>query len=142
MSKEEMLDFTEKLIKTALENKHPKSSFLHNYTEVQGARLLRHANAQLVKGFESASKEAFKQYLSDLETGVDTFASLYSYRTYRVCQKFYEEERDLYNDLISEFFSYAVFGGHLVDVIMGKDRSEHDLEIDFRTMQVVTKGDQ
>lgn len=124
MTKEEMLDFTEKLIKTALENKHPKSSFLHNYTEVQGARLLRYANAHLVKGFESASKEAFKQYLSDIEAGIDTFTSLYSYRTYRVCQKFYEEERDLYNDLISEFFSYMIFGGHIVDVLTGNDRSE------------------
>lgn len=139
MSKEEMLDFTEKLIKTALENKHPKSSFLRNYTEVQGARLLRHANAQLVKGFKSAAKEAFNQYLADLEAGIDTSASLYSYRTYRVCQKFYEEERDLYNNLISEFFSYMVFGGHIVDVLTGNDRSDQDLKIDFRTMQVVTE---
>ena len=135
MSKEEMLDFTDGLIKTALENKHPKSSFLRNYSEVRAARLLRNANGKLADGFRSAANEAFKQYKEALEKGLDTFTALYSYRTYRICQKFYSDEYNLYADLLNEFLHYTIFGGHIVDVLLGGDRTRDDLKIDFRTMQ-------
>ncbi len=135
MSKEEMLDFTEGLIKTALENKHPKSSFLRNYNEVRAARLLRNANGKLADGFRAAANEAFRQYKETLRQGLDTFNNLYSYRTYRICQKFYTEEYELYENLLNEFFSYTLFGGHIIDVLLGNDRTDEDLKTDFRTMQ-------
>lgn len=120
-------DFAKELMDKALTGEHTKREYLRNSSELSVARVLRFATKQIVAGFKAAAKNAFTSYVNNLKNNIDDLSLLLTHITYKKCAEYYQKELDLVRDEIDEFYNYAFFSGHFIDIVIcGFDRpNEH-----------------
>lgn len=122
-------DFAKELVNKALTGEHTKREYLKNFSELSVARILRAATKQIVLGFNAAAENAFTSYINNLKNNIDNLSLLLTHITYKKCAEYYQKELDLVRDEIDEFYNYAFFSGHFIDIVIcGFDRPDEHLQ--------------
>lgn len=125
---------TEALIQTAIENKHQNFEFIKDTNGLAAAKALRDALDKVVIAFKEATTMTYHLYLENLKSStvnIKGMEYLIQYKTFKQCVEFYKQEYKTIVDMISEYHAYLMYGWHLVDHSLGKEREEDNL-YDFR----------
>jgi hypothetical protein len=124
-------EFLKQLIEVAVKNEHSEPELIVDLGSWNVARTLKEALEKLISSFKLVTKECYKKYLSNLKLGLDDYNLLLQYRTYKQCVDYYTYEYKILSDMIREYHAYLIYGFHLVDCLLGKERPEED-RYDFR----------
>ena len=130
----ESAELTEALIQTALNNKHQSFEFIKDINGKKKKKSLRDALDKVVGAFKEASSMTYHLYLENLSSSVTNIKGmeyLLQYKTFKQCAEFYKQEYKIIVDMIHEYHAYLMYGWHLIDHLLGKEREEDDL-YDFR----------
>jgi hypothetical protein len=125
---------TEALIQAAIENKHQNFEFIKDVNGLAVAKALRDALDKVVVAFKEATTMAYNLYLGNLKSSIINIKGmeyLIQYKTFKQCVEFYKQEYKTIVDMIREYHAYLMYGWHLIDHLLGKEREEDDL-YDFR----------
>lgn len=125
------IDLTKKLIEVAESGKHRDFEFIMNIDSLATAKVLRDALEKLVTAFKKTAKMSYNLYLSRLKAGYDNVEFLLQYKTFSYCADYYKEEYKLVVNMIQEYHAYLLYGWHLIDHLLGREREEKDL-YDYR----------
>ena len=125
------IDLTKKLIEVAESGKHRDFEFITNIDSLATAKVLRDALEKLVTAFKKTAKMSYNLYLSRLKAGYDNVEFLLQYKTFSYCADYYKEEYKLVVNMIQEYHAYLLYGWHLIDHLLGREREEKDL-YDYR----------
>ena len=127
-------NLTEALIQAAIENKHQNFEFIKDVNSLVIAKALRDALDKVVAAFKEATTMAYNLYLENLKSptvNIKGMEYLIQYKTFKQCAEFYKQEYKTIVDMIHEYHAYLMYGWHLIDHLLGKEREEDDL-YDFR----------
>lgn len=125
---------TEALIQAAIENKHQNFEFIKDVNGLAVAKALRDALDKVVGAFKEATAMTYHLYLENLKSStvnIKGMEYLIQYKTFKQCVEFYKQEYKTVIDMIREYHAYLMYGWHLIDHLLGKEREEDDL-YDFR----------
>lgn len=125
---------TEALIQAAIENKHQNFEFIRDINSLAVAKALRDALDKVVVAFKEATTMAYNLYLENLKSStvnIKGMEYLIQYKTFKQCVEFYKQEYKTIVNMIREYHAYLMYGWHLIDHLLGKEREDNDL-YDFR----------
>ena len=121
----EEVDFLE-LVHRALDSKHSNFEFLRSAQDRTSAKIVRFSYATISKMFKKLYEATYKTYLKQVELGDQDVETLMALKQFKHCMEFYDDEAKIVDDLLDEYSEY-LFSGHLLDMLLGRIRSEEDL---------------
>ena len=125
--------FFEAIMKKALSGKHSDFEFIRTYEDCETARLYKSSVKRLSKVFKNLYKELMKTYAKDIMTDEQKLEMLMSMKQFKICHDYFEKEREIAKDMLSEYHAYLT-SGHIFDqLIMNGVRSEDDC-VDYRKL--------
>lgn len=123
--------FFEAIVKKALSGKHSDLEFIRTYEACETARLYKISIKRLSKVFKTLYKKSMKTYAKDILTDEQKLETLMSMKQFKVCHEYFEKEREIAKDMLSEYYAYLT-SGHMFDqLIMNGVRSDDDC-VDYR----------
>ena len=123
--------FFEAIVKKALSGKHSDFEFIRTYEACEIARLYKISVKRLSKVFKTLYKKSMKTYAKDIMTDEQKLETLMSMKQFKICHDYFEKEREIAKDMLSEYYAYLT-GGHIFDqLIMNGVRSDDDC-VDYR----------
>lgn len=84
-----------KLIDTALSNKHDKVEQINNINEYFAAKTLAKGLHKLATSFMTSANDAYEEYINNLKNKIDNVQLLFDYRILKQCEKYYYEEYNI-----------------------------------------------
>ena len=125
--------FFEAIMKKALSGKHSDFEFIRTYEACETARLYKTSVKRLSKVFKNLYKKLMKSYAKDIMTDEQKLEMLMSMKQFKICHDYFEKEREIAKDMLSEYRAYLT-SGHIFDqLIMNGVRSEDDC-VDYRKL--------
>ena len=125
--------FFEAVMKKALSGKHSDFEFIRTYEACKTARLYKISVKRLSKVFNNLYKELMKTYAKDIMTDEQKLEMLMSMKQFKICHDYFEKEREIAKDMLSEYYAYLT-SGHIFDqLIMNGVRSDDDC-VDYRKL--------
>jgi hypothetical protein len=76
--------------------------------------------------FKKLYEATYKTYLKQVELGDQDVETLMALKQFKHCMEFYADEAKIIDDMLDEYSEY-LFSGHLLDMLLGRIRSEEDL---------------
>ena len=123
--------FFEAIVKKALSGKHSDFEFIKTYEACETARLYKISVKRLSKVFKNLYKESMKTYAKDILTDEQKLETLMSMKQFKICHDYFEKEREIAKDMLSEYYAYLT-SGHIFDqLVMNGVRSDDDC-VDYR----------
>ena len=123
--------FFEAIVKKALSGKHSDFEFIRTYEACETARLYKISVKRLSKVFKTLYKKSMKTYAKDILTDEQKLETLMSMKQFKICHDYFEKEREIAKDMLSEYHAYLT-SGHIFDqLIMNGVRSDDDC-VDYR----------
>ena len=123
--------FFEAIVKKALSGKHSDFEFIRTYEACETARLYKISVKRLSKVFKNLYKKSMKTYAKDILTDEQKLETLMSMKQFKICHDYFEKEREIAKDMLSEYYAYLT-SGHIFDqLIMNGVRSDDDC-VDYR----------
>ena len=123
--------FFEAVVKKALSGKHSDFEFIRTYEACETARLYKISVKRLSKVFKTLYKKSMKTYAKDILTDEQKLETLMSMKQFKICHDYFEKEREIAKDILSEYYAYLT-SGHIFDqLIMNGVRSDDDC-VDYR----------
>ena len=123
--------FFEAIVKKALSGKHSDFEFIRTYEACETARLYKISVKRLSKVFKTLYKKSMKTYAKDIMTDEQKLETLMSMKQFKICHDYFEKEREIAKDMLSEYYAYLT-SGHIFDqLIMNGVRSDDDC-VDYR----------
>ena len=123
--------FFEAIVKKALSGKHSNFEFIRTYEACETARLYKISVKRLSKVFKNLYKKSMKTYAKDILTDEQKLETLMSMKQFKICHDYFEKEREIAKDMLSEYHAYLT-SGHIFDqLIMNGVRSDDDC-VDYR----------
>ena len=123
--------FFEAIVKKALSGKHSDFEFIRTYEACETARLYKTSVKRLSKVFKNLYKKSMKTYAKDIMTDEQKLETLMSMKQFKICHDYFEKEREIAKDMLSEYYAYLT-SGHIFDqLIMNGVRSDDDC-VDYR----------
>ena len=123
--------FFEAIVKKALSGKHSDFEFIRTYEACETARLYKISVKRLSKVFKNLYKKSMKTYAKDIMTDEQKLETLMSMKQFKICHEYFEKEREIAKDMLSEYYAYLT-SGHMFDqLIMNGVRSDDDC-VDYR----------
>ena len=123
--------FFEAIMKKALSGKHSDFEFIRTYEACETARLYKISVKRLSKVFKNLYKKLLKSYAKDIMTDEQKLEMLMSMKQFKICHDYFEKEREIAKDMLSEYHAYLT-SGHIFDqLIMNGVRSDDDC-VDYR----------
>ena len=123
--------FFEAVVKKALSGKHSDFEFIRTYEACETARLYKISVKRLSKVFKTLYKKSMKTYAKDIMTDEQKLETLMSMKQFKICHEYFEKEREIAKDMLSEYYAYLT-GGHIFDqLVMNGVRSDDDC-VDYR----------
>ena len=123
--------FFEAIVKKALSGKHSDFEFIRTYEACETARLYKISVKRLSKVFKTLYKKSMKTYSKDILTDEQKLETLMSMKQFKICHDYFEKEREIAKDMLSEYHAYLT-SGHIFDqLIMSGVRSDDDC-VDYR----------
>lgn len=116
-----------KLIDTALSNKHDKVEQINNINEYFAAKTLAKGLHKLVISFTTSANEAYREYINNLKNKIDNVQLLFDYRILKQCEKYYCEEYNIIWATIEEYRDY-LYSNNFFKSFFGHDRRDDDNE--------------
>ena len=118
--------FFEAVMKKALSGKHSDFEFIRTYEACETARLYKTSVKRLSKVFKNLYKKLMKSYTKDIMTDEQKLEMLMSMKQFKICHDYFEKEREIAKDMLSEYYAYLT-SGHIFDqLIMNGIRSDDD----------------
>jgi hypothetical protein len=108
------------------QGKHRQFQFLRSWQEYHNAKLVRRAHKLLVISLSKSLKKQFKNYCKDITSGNTNVLKLIAYSTTDRILKFYEEDLNIINDMITEYECYLA-NGILLDFLFNSHRPDDKL---------------
>ena len=125
--------FFEAVMKKALSGKHSDFEFIRTYEACETARLYKTSVKRLSKVFKNLYKKLMKSYTKDIMTDEQKLEMLMSMKQFKICHDYFEKEREIAKDMLSEYYAYLT-SGHIFDqLIMNGIRSDDDC-VDYRKL--------
>ena len=125
--------FFEAVMKKALSGKHSDFEFIRTYEACKTARLYKISVKRLSKVFNNLYKELMKTYAKDIMTDEQKLEMLMSMKQFKICHDYFEKEREIAKDMLSEYHAYLT-SGHIFDqLVCNAIRSEDDC-VDYRKL--------
>ena len=125
--------FFEAIVKKALSGKHSDFEFIRTYEECKTARLYKISVKRLSKVFKNLYKELMESYAKDIMTDEQKLEMLMSMKQFKICHDYFEKEREIAKDMLSEYYIYLT-SGHIFDqLVMNGVRSDDDC-VDYRKL--------
>ena len=125
--------FFEAIMKKALSGKHSDFEFIRTYEACETARLYKISVKRLSKVFKNLYKKLMKSYAKDIMTDEQKLEMLMSMKQFKICHDYFEKEREIAKDMLSEYHAYLT-SGHIFDqLVMNGVRSEDDC-VDYRKL--------
>ena len=125
--------FFEAVMKKALSGKHSDFEFIRTYEDCKTARLYKISVKRLSKVFKNLYKKLMKSYAKDIMTDEQKLEMLMSMKQFKICHDYFEKEREIAKDMLSEYRAYLT-SGHIFDqLIMNGVRSDDDC-VDYRKL--------
>ena len=125
--------FFEAVMKKALSGKHSDFEFIRTYEDCKTARLYKISVKRLSKVFKNLYKELMKTYAKDIMTDEQKLEMLMSMKQFKICHDYFEKEREIAKDMLSEYYAYLT-SGHIFDqLVMNGVRSDDDC-VDYRKL--------
>jgi hypothetical protein len=118
-------DFLE-LVHRALDSKHSNFEFLRSAQDRTSAKIVRFSYATVSKMFKKLYESTYKTYLKQVELGDQDVETLMALKQFKHCMEFYDDEAKIVDDMLDEYSEY-ILSGHLLDMLLGRIRSEEDL---------------
>ena len=132
-SMEDQEKFFEAVVKKALSGKHSDFEFIRTYEDCKTARLYKISVKRLSKVFKNLYKKLMKSYAKDIMTDEQKLEMLMSMKQFKICHDYFEKEREIAKDMLSEYHAYLT-SGHIFDqLVMNSVRSEDDC-VDYRKL--------
>ena len=123
--------FFEAIVKKALSGKHSDFEFIRTYEACETARLYKTSVKRLSKVFKNLYKKSMKTYAKDILTDEQKLETLMSMKQFKICHDYFEKEREIAKDMLSEYYAYLT-SGHIFDqLVMNGVRSDDDC-VDYR----------
>ena len=123
--------FFEAVVKKALSGKHSDFEFIRTYEACETARLYKISVKRLSKVFKNLYKKSMKTYAKDIMTDEQKLETLMSMKQFKICHDYFEKEREIAKDMLSEYHAYLT-SGHIFDqLVMNGVRSDDDC-VDYR----------
>ena len=130
-SMEDQEKFFEAVVKKALSGKHSDFEFIRTYEACETARLYKISVKRLSKVFKNLYKKLMKSYAKDIMTDEQKLEMLMSMKQFKICHDYFEKEREIAKDMLSEYHAYLT-SGHIFDqLVMNGVRSDDDC-VDYR----------
>ena len=125
--------FFEAVMKKALSGKHSDFEFIRTYEACKTARLYKISVKRLSKAFKNLYKKLMKSYAKDIMTDEQKLEMLMSMKQFKICHDYFEKEREIAKDMLSEYHAYLT-SGHIFDqLVMNGVRSDDDC-VDYRKL--------
>ena len=125
--------FFEAVMKKALSGKHSDFEFIRTYEACETARLYKISVKRLSKVFKNLYKKLMKTYAKDIMTDEQKLEMLMSMKQFKICHDYFEKEREIAKDMLSEYHAYLT-SGHIFDqLVMNGVRSDDDC-VDYRKL--------
>ena len=125
--------FFEAVMKKALSGKHSDFEFIRTYEACETARLYKISVKRLSKVFKNLYKKLMKSYAKDIMTDEQKLEMLMSMKQFKICHDYFEKEREIAKDMLSEYHAYLT-SGHIFDqLVCNAIRSEDDC-VDYRKL--------
>ena len=125
--------FFEAVMKKALSGKHSDFEFIRTYEACETARLYKISVKRLSKVFKNLYKKLMKTYAKDIMTDEQKLEMLMSMKQFKICHDYFEKEREIAKDMLSEYHAYLT-SGHIFDqLVMNGVRSDNDC-VDYRKL--------
>ena len=125
--------FFEAVMKKALSGKHSDFEFIRTYEACETARLYKTSVKRLSKVFKNLYKKLMKSYAKDIMTDEQKLEMLMSMKQFKICHDYFEKEREIAKDMLSEYHAYLT-SGHIFDqLVMNGVRSDDDC-VDYRKL--------
>ena len=125
--------FFEAIMKKALGGKHSDFEFIRTYEACETARLYKISVKRLSKVFKNLYKKLMKSYAKDIMTDEQKLEMLMSMKQFKICHDYFEKEREIAKDMLSEYHAYLT-SGHIFDqLVMNGVRSDDDC-VDYRKL--------
>ena len=125
--------FFEAVMKKALSGKHSDFEFIRTYEDCKTARLYKISVKRLSKVFKNLYKKLMKSYAKDIMTDEQKLEMLMSMKQFKICHDYFEKEREIAKDMLSEYRAYLT-SGHIFDqLLMNGVRSDDDC-VDYRKL--------
>ena len=132
-SMEDQEKFFEAVVKKALSGKHSGFEFIRTYEACKTARLYKISVKRLSKVFKNLYKELMKSYTKNIMADEQKLEMLMSMKQFKICYDYFEKEREIAKDMLSEYRAYLT-SGHIFDqLVMNSVRSEDDC-VDYRKL--------
>ena len=130
---EDQEKFFEAVVKKALSGKHSDFEFIRTYEACKTARLYKASVKRLSKVFKNLYKKLMKSYAKDIMTDEQKLEMLMSMKQFKICYDYFEKEREIAKDMLSEYHAYLT-SGHIFDqLVMNGVRSDDDC-VDYRKL--------
>ena len=130
---EDQEKFFEAVVKKALSGKHSDFEFIRTYEACKTARLYKISVKRLSKVFKNLYKKLVKSYAKDIMTDEQKLEMLMSMKQFKICYDYFEKEREIAKDMLSEYRAYLT-SGHIFDqLVMNGVRSDDDC-VDYRKL--------
>ena len=125
--------FFEAVMKKALSGKHSDFEFIRTYEACKTARLYKISVKRLSKAFKNLCKELMKSYTKNIMADEQKLEMLMSMKQFKICHDYFEKEREIAKDMLSEYHAYLT-SGHIFDqLVMNGVRSDDDC-VDYRKL--------
>lgn len=127
-------DFLVQLLKQALEEEHSSPQWISSWEERNLIKAYIKDLKQIIKNLKITLKNATKIYIQQIETGTQDLEIILGIKQFTHCKKYYEEELNIFKDLLDEYRAY-IWGGHVWDTLVGNIRKDEDM-VDYRTLPI------
>ncbi len=125
--------FFEAVVKKALSGKHSDFEFIRTYEACKTARLYKSSVKRLSKVFKNLCKKLMKTYAKNIMTDEQKLEMLMSMKQFEICHDYFEKEREIAKDMLSEYCAYLT-SGHIFDqLVCNAIRSDDDC-VDYREL--------
>ena len=123
----------EELVKKALKGKQSDFEFIRTYEMCKVARYYKISVKRVYKTFKTLYKKLMKTYAKDILTGEQKLEMLMSMKQFEICYRYYEKEREIAKDMLSEYRAY-LSSGHIFDQLVLNGVRSDDECVDYREL--------
>ena len=123
----------EELVKKALKGKQSDFEFIRTYEMCKVTRYYKISVKKVSKVFKTLYKKLMKTYAKDIMADEQKLEMLMSMKQFKICHDYFEKEREIAKDMLSEYHAYLT-SGHIFDqLVMNGVRSDDDC-VDYRKL--------